>query len=249
MVATRLITVLTINQGVLFRSRNFIPDYRYTVNFIDGWDIDEVIVLDISRERTPDTKLAFSNMLKNLTKSFFVPITVGGGLRSVDDCLRVLDLGADKVVLNSAVFDNPELLTKVAGVMGSQSVVASIDARQTGPDSFEVMKNNGKIATGIAPDTWAKRVESLGAGEIMLTSVDNDGTLEGYQNALNSLVAECISVPLLVAGGAGRWQHFVDAVNLGGANGVCTTNIYHFTDSSIRSAKKFMCEQGLKVRL
>jgi len=127
--------------------------------------------------------------------------------------------------------------------------VVSIDAKQRGPGSFEVMKHCGQLATGLSPDVWAKQAESLGAGEIMLTSIDNDGTLEGYDNDLNSLVSGCIDVPLLVAGGAGKWQHFVDGVKLGGADGVCTTNIYHFTETSIKSAKNYMIENGLKVRL
>jgi imidazole glycerol-phosphate synthase subunit HisF len=249
MVGTRLIIVLTINEGVLYRSRNFTPDYRYTLNFVDGWSVDEVIVLDITRRRTNQTRAAFLEVVKRLTRSFFVPICAGGGIQSIDDCFRLLDQGADKIVVNTAVIEDPQLLSNVTRVMGSQSVVVSIDAREAGLGSYEVMKGCGQIATGLSPEEWAVKAVSLGAGEIFINCIDRDGMLEGYDNKLNSLIASRIDVPVLIAGGAGKWQHLVDGVRLGGASGVCTTNIFHFTEASIRSAKKFMANNGLKVRL
>lgn len=248
MLRNRLISILTFNDGVLFRSRNFNPDYRYTLNFVDGWSIDEIVILDITRNKLKDRNLFFST-IKKFAHNCFVPISVGGGVTSEDDFSKLLNCGADKVVINTNAIENPNLITKSAKKYGTQCVVVSIDVRKINSSEYRVFSHFGSQQTGLDPVIWAKKVEEYGAGEIMLTSIDKDGTLEGYDNKLNSMVADAVTIPVLVSGGAGKWQDFVDGISIGKAAGVCTTNIYHFTESSIASAKKFMYSKGISVRI
>jgi len=236
-----------MNDGVLFRTRNFHPDYRYTTNFVDAWSIDELVVLDITRPGCGDRKNFYGN-ISDLAAQCFVPLAVGGGVRTVQDFKTLLNIGADKVVINTAAVENPELISVAAKLFGSQCVVVSIDAKKNANGVYEVFTAFGARPTGMHPADWASTVEDMGAGEIFITSIDNDGTLEGYDNELNSLVVSKVEIPVLVCGGAGRWQDFVDGFNKGRASAVCTTNIYHFTETSIRSAKQFLCKSGIAVR-
>ena len=248
MVRNRLITVLTINDGVLFRTRDFIPDYRYTLNFVDSWSIDEIVILDITRGENRSKK-KFYKVVEDIATSCFVPLAVGGGVKSIDDFSALLNLGADKIIINTEAYDNPDLISIAAKKFGSQCVVVSIDAK-LGPDgSYETYTNLGSKKRSLEPKVWAKKVEDYGAGEIMITSIHKDGTLEGYDNKLNSVISDTVDIPVLVSGGAGRWQDFVDGVILGGGSAVCTTNIYHFTESSISSAKKYMKNKKINVRI
>ena len=247
MLAKRLVTVLTLNDGVLFRTRNFHPDYRYTLNFVDAWSVDEIIVLDITRPGDGDRQ-AFYDVVEDLARRCFVPLACGGQVRSVDEVKKLLRLGADKVVLNTGAIERPALITEAAELFGAQSVVVSIDARRRGAGDYEVCKCFGSVPAGLTPEAWAARAEALGAGEIFITSIDKDGSLEGYDNELNRLVADAVNVPVLVCGGAGNWQHFCDGFSDGRASAVCTTNIYHFTDTSIRSAKQYLRDAGILVR-
>jgi imidazole glycerol-phosphate synthase subunit HisF len=152
-------------------------------------------------------------------------------------------------VLNTGALERPELITEAASQYGAQCVVASIDAWLHDDGSYEVYSRFGSTPTGIAPDVWARRAQELGAGEILITSIQKDGSLEGYDNDLNRLVSDAVTVPVLVCGGAGKWQDFVDGFDQGGASAVCTTNIYHFTESSIRSAKQYLQRASIPVRL
>tara|TARA_B100000963_G_scaffold350987_1_gene361965 strand:- start:671 stop:1417 length:747 start_codon:yes stop_codon:yes gene_type:complete len=248
MLRKRLITILTFNNGVLFRTKNFIPDYRYTLNFVDSWLVDEVIILDITRGIKKNSE-KFYEIVQKFAKDCFVPLTVGGLVSSETDFSKLLHCGADKIVINTKALEQPNFITSVAKKYGSQCVVVSIDAKKVKSDKYEVFSKHGTCATGLDPVKWAKETQNFGAGEIMLTSIDKDGSLEGYDNNLNSLVSEAIDIPLLVSGGAGKWQDFVDGITIGKAAGVCTTNIYHFTKSSIASAKKFMYSKGLNIRI
>jgi len=248
MVRNRLITILTINNGVLFRTRNFIPDYRYTLNFVDAWSIDEIVILNITRDRNKGEDKFYSTV-ENFATNCFVPLTVGGGVSCVEDFSRFLNLGADKVTLNTQAVEQPELITNAAKKYGSQCVVVSIDAKKTNDSKYEVFTEFGTKATGLCPKDWAKQAENLGAGEILITAIDKDGSLEGYDDELNNLISEAVSIPVLVAGGAGKWQDFVDGIKIGKASAVCTTNIYHFTEDSISSAKQFMKQNNINVRL
>jgi cyclase len=248
MLRHRVITVLTLNEGVLFRTKEFRPDYRYTMNFVDAWSIDEIVLLDVTRDPDPERR-AYYDVVEDIARRCFVPLACGGHVRSVDDIRRLLRSGADKIVLNTAAFDSPAIVTEAAALYGSQCVIVSIDTRRRGLGHYEVYVDQGSRGTGMAPAAWARRAQDLGAGEILVTSIERDGSLEGYDNDLNRLVADSVGVPVLVCGGAGNWQHFRDGFRLGGAAAVCTTNIYHFTETSIRSAKRYLNDQGVPVRM
>ncbi len=247
MLRKRLITVLTFNDGTLFRTKLFEPDYRYTHNFVDSWLVDEIVMLDVTRKEGDNQ--AFLNVVTNFAHDCFVPLAVGGGIRTLDDVKRFMAVGGDKVVVNSGAVERPELISKIAGAYGSQCVVLSIDARLKPGGGYEVFSSCGSRATGLEPAAWAKQGEDLGAGEILITSVERDGSLQGYDLKLCRRVADAVTVPVLVLGGAGSWKHFVEGVEEGGASAVCTQNIYHFTENSILSAKKFLAERGVPVRI
>jgi cyclase len=248
MLRKRLITVLTFNDGVLFRTKLFNPDYRYTQNFVDAWSVDEVVALDVTR---PDQgkRENFYDVVKNLASKCFVPLAAGGGVRTIDDFRKMLSIGADKVVINTEAVRNPGFITQAANLFGAQCVVVSIDAKKHEDGRYEVFVEQGTKPTGLDPVEWAKKAQEYGAGEIMITSIEKDGSLQGYDNELNKMVSETVSVPVLVCGGAGKWQDFVDGFIKGKASAVCTTCIYHFTDTSIKSAKKYLNEAGIDVRI
>jgi cyclase len=189
----------------------------------------------------------FYSVVSDFSRKCFVPLCVGGGVRSLDDFNRYLDLGADKIAINTIAIEQPDVVTRASRRFGSQCVVVSIDVRKEN-GAYRVYKNCGREATGWEPAALARMVEELGAGEILLTSIEKDGSLEGYDNALNAHVASHVTIPLIVCGGAGKWQDFVDGFRLGGADAVATTNIYHFTETSIKSAKQYLVKQGLRVR-
>jgi cyclase len=248
MLKQRLITVLTFNDGVLFRTRDFRPDYRYTLNFVDAWSVDEIVVLNVTRPRGSGTE-SFEKIVQEFARKCFVPLAAGGNIRTIEDVKRLLRIGADKVIVNTEAFERPEFITEIAKQFGAQCAVVCIDAKRKSDGTYEVYTNFGTKATGMDPVAWAKKAESFGAGEIIIQSIDKDGTLEGYDNELNRMVADAVSVPVLVCGGAGAWPHFVDGFQKGRASAVCTTNIYHFTETSIKSAKKFLKNAGIDVRV
>ena len=248
MLRKRFITVLTFNNGVLFRTKDFIPDYRYTHKFIDAWSVDEVVALDITRPGQGD-KEKFYKQIQNLASKCFVPLAAGGWVKTIDDFKKLLRMGADKVTINTEAVKRPKLITEAAKLFGAQCVVVSIDAKKVGHEKYEVYVEQGSKPTGLNPMDWAKKAQKLGAGEIMITSIDRDGSLEGYDNKLNKQVSKAIDIPILVCGGAGKWQDFVDGFKKGNASAVCTTCIYHFTDTSIKSAKNYLRKAGIKVRI
>jgi imidazole glycerol-phosphate synthase subunit HisF len=248
MLRKRLITVLTFNDGVLFRTKKFTPDYRYTLNFVDAWSVDEIIVLDVTRPGL-GSRQNFLRVIQELASRCFVPITAGGGVQGLDDFSILLDSGADKVSVNSEACRHPQFIKEAANRFGSQCVVVSIDAKKSSSKAYEVFSEQGRKATGMHPAQWAVQVQDLGAGEILVQSIDRDGSLEGYDNSLNQQVSSAVNIPVLACAGAGKWQDFVDGFEQGGASGVCTTNIYHFTDTSILSAKQYLTRAGIPMRL
>ncbi len=247
MVRKRLITVLTFNNGVLFRTKEFVPDYRYTLSFVDAWSVDEVVVLDVTPPGQGE-RGNFHAVVKQFAARCFVPLAAGGGVRSLADFKMMLAVGADKVVLGTAAVESPDLVTRAARLFGAQCVVVSINTRMHAPGKYEVFTHAGTKATGLDPVTWARQARDLGAGEILVHPVEQDGSLEGYDNELTALIADAVDVPVLACGGAGKWEDFVDGFNRGKASAVCTACIYHFTESSIRSAKKYLETAGIAVR-
>lgn len=247
MLRKRLITVLTINNGVLFRTKHFNPDYRFTHNFVDSWSIDEIILLDITRSGEGDRE-NFYEMVESFAKTCFVPLAAGGRVSTLEDFRKLLMVGADKVVINSKALQNPDFIKEASKLYGSQCVVVSIDALRDEAGAYEVYSSYGENPTGLNPAEWAKQAEQLGAGELMITSIEKDGSLEGYDNELNRMVSDSVNIPVLVCGGAGKWQDFVDGFNDGGGSAVCTTNIYHFTETSIQSAKNFLKKADINMR-
>jgi len=247
MVRKRLITVLTFNNGVLFRTKVFSPDYRYTLNFVDAWSVDEIVALDITRPGEGQRE-NFYRVVSLLARRCFVPLAAGGGVKTIDDFRTLLNLGADKVIINTQAVKKPELIAQAARLYGSQCVVVSIDARDGGGGRYEAFTSYGTEGTDADPAELAHRCQALGAGEILVNRIEKDGSLEGYDNELNRSVSGAVDIPLLVCGGAGKWQDFVDGFVDGGASAVCTTNIYHFTENSIKSAKRYLDHAGIPVR-
>jgi cyclase len=247
MLRKRIVTVLTFNSGTLFRTKLFEPDYRYTHNFVDAWSVDEIVVLDITR--SGDGREAFFKVVSEFARKCFVPLAAGGGIRTIDDVRAFMAVGGDKVVVNTGAIRAPELIGEIARNYGAQCVVVSIDARRQADGRYEVFSEFGAKPTGMDPVAWAKRAEALGAGEILITAIDRDGSLQGYDLDLCRRVSDAVRVPVLVLGGAGSWKHFADGLIAGGASAVCTQNIYHFTEASIASAKAFLARQGFAVRL
>ncbi len=246
-VRKRLITVLTFNNGILFRTKEFHPDYRYTLNFVDAWSVDEIVLLDITR-RGEGERRNFYEVVETFASRCFVPLAVGGYVTTVDDFKKLLSIGADKVIVNTEAMRRPEFITEAARLYGAQCVVVSVDAVKRADREYEVVIDRGTEPTGMSPHEWAAIAEKRGAGEIMIQSVELDGSLNGYDNELNRSMADAISVPLLVNTGAGNWSHFAAGFNEGGAAAVCTSNIYHFTESSVRSAKRYLARAGIAVR-
>lgn len=247
MLRKRVITVLTFNDGVLFRTKVFQPDYRYTLNFVDAWSVDEIVVLDITRPGA-GKKENFFSVVSDFAERCFVPLTAGGGVRDIEDFRKLLSLGADKVAINYQALNRPEFISEAARLFGSQCVLVSIDARENSSGNYEVYSEFGTRPTGLDPVSWAKKVQELGAGEIMITSIEKDGSLEGYDNRLNRLVADAVDIPVIACGGAGKWQDFVDGFLIGKVQAGATTNIYHFTENSIKSAKHYLKKSGVEVR-
>ncbi|MBL4615614.1 MAG: imidazole glycerol phosphate synthase subunit HisF [Magnetovibrio sp.] len=248
MLRKRLITVLTFNDGVLFRTKLFEPDYRYTLSFVDAWSVDEVVILDVTRPGQGDRQ-NFYKVVEHFARKCFVPLAVGGGIRDVDEVRRLLGYGADKVVLNTGALEQPRLITETAKLYGAQCVVLSIDAKKIDENRYEVYSTFGSQPTGKSPTEWAAQGEALGAGEVLITAIERDGWLQGYDLDLCREVSEAVNVPVLALGGAGSWKHFAEAFKQCGVSGVCTQNIYHFTEQSIHSAKAFLAKNGVDVRL
>jgi cyclase len=248
MLRKRLITVLTFCDGVLFRTRGFTPDYRYTLNFVDSWSVDEIVVLNVTRPRG-EGREAFERIVQEFARKCFVPLAAGGSVKEIEDVRRLLRIGADKVIVSTEAVARPAFITEIAQQYGAQCAVVCIDAKRSPSGAYEVYTEFGSKPTGLDPVEWAKQVESLGGGEIIIQSIDKDGTLEGYDNELNRLVVDAVKIPVLVCGGAGAWPHFVDGFEKSRASAVCTTNIYHFTEKSIKSAKVFLKKAGVDVRI
>ena len=190
------------------------------------------------------------NLVRRVAEKVFIPFTVGGGIRTVEDFRTLLREGADKISINSAAINTPELISNAADKFGSQCVVVAIDAKRRADGSgWDVYRSGGRINTGLDAVEWAAKVTSLGAGEILLTSMDCDGQKQGYDNALNRVVSECVGVPVIASGGAGAKSHFLDAFNEGKADAVLAASLFHFNEIPIMDLKHYLKDNGISVRL
>lgn len=228
-------------------SRNFklnpVGNLETILQYLHFEAIDELVLLNVSRNGK-DVE-AFSKHLEMIGRYCFIPIAAGGGVRSIDDFHRLLNSGADKIVINSVVFENPSLIQEAARLFGSQCVVVSIDVKKSREGRFEVYSHNGSRNTGEEAVEVARRVEKQGAGEIFLTSIDRDGTCRGYDHELLRSVTSSVGIPVVASGGVGEFQHLIDGINLGGTQAVSAANLFHFIGQSLRKAKDFLRQKGL----
>ena len=241
MLAKRIITTLMLKNGVLYRSKNFIPDYRYTLNFIDMWSVDEIIILDISRNITfkSSYKKNFLDEMKNISKNAYIPITAGGGIRSLNDIEVLLKNGADKISINSACIDNPEIINQASRQFGKQFIVDCIDVKFEN-NQYCVMQNYGETNTNIELNNYIKKVQDNEAGEIFIQSIDRDGSLLGYDLNLLNYIKPVVSISLIISSGAGNWGHVKEVLKKDYVSAASLTNIFHFTEKSIDNLKNYL---------
>ena len=253
MITKRIIPCLDVNNGRVVKGVNF-------VNLIDAGDpveiaaaydragADEVVFLDITA--SSDNRATKVDMVRRVAEKVFIPFTVGGGIRTVDDFKAILREGADKVAVNSAAIMNPTLISEAADKFGSQCVVVAIDAKRRADGSgWNIFKNGGRVDMGIDAVEWAMKANELGAGEILLTSMDCDGTKNGYDIELTRMVSENVSIPVIASGGAGKLEHFYEALNTGKADAALAASLFHFKELEIKEVKQYLREQGVSVRL
>lgn len=252
MYAKRIIPCLDVKNGRVVKGMSF-------VNLVDAGDpvesamqydrqgADELVFLDITA--SSDSRAITIDMVEKVANAIFIPFTVGGGIRSVDDFNALLRAGADKVSVNSAAVHRPELISEAAYKFGSQCVVAAIDAKRKGNGTWEVYINGGRKPVGLDAVEWAVRCEQLGAGEILLTSMDEDGQKKGYDLALTKAVSEKVGIPVIASGGAGALEHFYDAFTEGKADAVLAASLFHFGEIPIPELKQYLHRKGIPVRL
>ena len=251
MFTKRIIPCLDVHGGRVVKGVNFVnlQDAGDPVEIAGAYDkagADELVFLDITA--SSDNRATVTDMVRRVAEKVFIPFTVGGGIRTVEDFKAILREGADKISVNSAAISNPRLISEAAMKFGSQCVVVAIDARRTG-DSFHVYKNGGRVDTGLDAVEWAMRAEKLGAGEILLTSMDCDGTKAGYDIELTSTIAKSVGIPVIASGGAGTAEHFYDALTEGKADAALAASLFHYRELEIREVKEYLRSRGISVRL
>lgn len=253
MFTKRIIPCLDVNNGRVVKGVNFVNlrDAGDPVEIAAAYDragADEVVFLDITA--SSDHRRTVVDMVRKVAERVFIPFTVGGGIRTVEDFRLLLREGADKISVNSAAIDNPRLISDAAEKFGRQCVVVAIDAKRRADGSgWNIYKHGGRLDTGIDALEWATEADRLGAGEILLTSMDCDGTKAGYDNELTAAVAERVSVPVIASGGAGTKAHFYDALTAGKADAVLAASLFHYKELEIADLKSYLRERGIPVRL
>jgi cyclase len=262
MLLKRIIPCLDVDRGRVVKGTNFVDirDAGDPVELAARYDeegADEVVFLDITASH--EKRDTIVELARHCAEELFIPFTIGGGIRSEEDVRALLGAGADKVSLNSAAIRDPELISTCARRFGSQCVVLAIDAKRvvsaagpaaaSGGPHWEAYLNGGRVPTGLDAVDWAVRGVNLGAGEILLTSMDRDGTKEGYDLELTRAVAGAVNVPVIASGGAGTLEHLVEVIEIGGADAVLAASIFHYGEYSIREAKKYLSARGIPVRL
>jgi imidazole glycerol-phosphate synthase subunit HisF len=253
MLLKRVIPCLDVDKGRVVKGTNFVnirdagDPVELAIRYQDE-GADEIVFLDITASH--EKRETIVQLARRTADDVFIPFTIGGGVRSVEDAQAVLDAGADKVSVNSAAVQRPELLAELAEVFGAQCVVLAVDARaREEGDGWEVFVNGGRTPTGLDAVEWIRRGVELGAGEILLTSMDRDGTEDGYELALTRAASDAVDVPVIASGGAGNLDHLVDAVEQGGADAVLCASIFHYGQYTVREAKERMRDAGIPVRL
>ncbi len=249
----RIIPCLDVNGGRVVKGVNFVDlkDAGDPVEIGRAYDragADELVFLDITA--SSDARQTVVDMVRKVAETVFIPFTVGGGIRTVEDFRVILREGADKVSINSAAINTPELISQAAEKFGSQCVVVAIDAKRR-PDGsgWNIYKNGGRIDVGTDALEWAEKVEKLGAGEILLTSMDRDGTKAGYDLELTRTIADAVSIPVIASGGAGTLEDFYEALTIGGADAALAASLFHYKELKIREVKEYLRKRGVSVRL
>jgi cyclase len=249
--AKRVIPCLDVTAGRVVKGVNFVAlrDAGDPVEIAARYDeqgADEVTFLDITA--SSDDRDILLHVIEAVASRVFIPLTVGGGVRKVEDVRRLLNAGADKVSINTAAVQNPELVREASGIVGCQCIVVAIDAKRSG-SSWEVFTHGGRKPTGLDAIEWAQRMEKAGAGEILLTSMDRDGTREGFDLALTHAVSSSVGIPVIASGGVGGKEHFAEGVTTGGADAVLAASVFHFGELTVRQVKEHMRSKGIEVRL
>ena len=252
MLAKRIIPCLDVTAGRVVKGTNFVGlrdagDPIEIARRYDEQGADEVTFLDITA--SSDQRDIILHIIEACAEQVFIPLTVGGGVRKVEDVRRLLNAGADKVSMNTAAVQNPDLVFDASSKVGSQCIVVAIDAKQIAAGQWHVFTHGGRNDTGLDAIEWAKRVEALGAGEILLTSMDRDGTKNGFDLALTRAVSDAVKIPVIASGGVGNLQHLADGVTEGRADAVLAASIFHFGEYTVRQAKEYMAGRGIEVRL
>lgn len=249
--AKRIIPCLDVTNGRVVKGVNFVGlrDAGNPVEISRRYDeqgADELTFLDITA--SSDDRDLILHIIEEVAAQVFIPLTVGGGVRKVEDVRRLLNAGADKVSINTAAVQNPQLVADAAGRYGSQCIVVAIDAKRTG-SGWEVFTHGGRKATGLDAIEWATRMQSLGAGELLLTSMDRDGTRHGFDLALTRAISDTVEVPVIASGGVGNLEHLAQGILEGHADAVLAASIFHYGEYTVRQAKEYMASQGIEVRL
>jgi cyclase len=250
--AKRIIPCLDVDNGRVVKGVRFleIRDAGDPVEIARRYDeqgADEIIFLDITA--SSDNRDTMVHVVEAMSAQVFIPLTVGGGIRKVEDVRRMLNAGADKVAINTAAVTRPELVKEASEHFGSQCIVVAIDAKQVSPGRWEVFTHGGRKATGLDVVEWARKMAEYGAGEILLTSMDRDGTKDGFDIGLTRAVCDAVSIPVIASGGVGNLDHLVDGVRLGHADAVLAASIFHFGQYTVQQAKERMAAAGIEVRL
>lgn len=251
MVKKRIIPTLLLSdyglvKGVRFNSWRRTGSALQAIKVYNLREVDEIVLLDIKateQGRAPDCEF-----IDELADECFMPMTVGGGIRSVDDIAHLLSVGADKICINTAALQDPDLIENAVCQFGSQCIVVSIDVLRHDDGRYEVFTHSGKQATGIDPVAWAKEIQKRGAGELLLTSIDRDGTFEGYDVELTRSIVDAVDIPVIASGGAGCYEHMEKVLKEGKAAAAAAASIYHFTEQTPREAKNYLLDKGIDVR-
>jgi cyclase len=251
MLSKRIIACLDVRDGRVVKGINFeglreAGDPAALAARYNREGIDEVVILDVTA--TLEARQARAQTIRAVAREIFLPLTVGGGIRTEDDAAAAIDAGADKVSLNSAAIEDPSLVSRLASRYGSQAVIVAIDAKRNG-DRFEVYARSGTDQTALDAVTWAQTVAEHGAGEILLTSIDRDGTKSGFDCALTAAVSDAVPIPVIASGGAGTFEHFADVFTDGHADAALAASIFHFNERSVSDLKQFLASRGIPVRL